>query len=465
MREVRTVKLDKFKPRDYQIAACDAFENLGYKRMCLVWSRRSGKDIVAFNLLLRAAFREVGVYFYCLPTFSQGRKVIWDSITNDGKRFIDFIPRELINSLNSQELKITLKNGSLIQIIGSDSYNTSLVGTNPKMVVFSEMALSDSDAFKFVLPIINSNNGRIICISTPRGRNAFWDLYQIALNSPDWFCQKLSVADTKHIPLERIQQDIDEGLVSPDLVEQEYFVSFDLGASGSYYAKYIDKLRLGGQIGKLPWNPSFLVSTAWDLGWRDTTCIIFFQKIGRNIHIIDAYERSKEGLEHYIEYVRKKGYQYEKHWAPHDIAVHEIGSGLSRLEKARQLGLKFEVREGGTKSALPPLSVQDGIEAVRSSLPQMWFDEDNCKGLLKALENYRQEYDEKNKVYRSKPLHDAASNYADAFRYLCLSLSRFKDSETTPEELDRRYRETLYKYDNDGMGSASGFFQSNNRGF
>ncbi len=464
MRLEDEIHLDTFKPRDYQLAAIDAFENKSYKKLLLVWGRRSGKDIVAFNLMIRAAVRKVGVFFYCLPTFSQGRKVIWDSITNDGKRFTDFIPPKLIRSMNSQELKITLINGSIIQIIGSDSYNQNLVGTNPRLVIFSEFALADPDAFKFVRPILNANGGAVIIISTPRGKNEFWSLYQIALNSPEWFCQKLSILDTKHIPLEMIQQDINEGLVSPDLVQQEYFCSFDQGAEGSYYAKYVDKLRLNGQIGQVPWEPSFRVSTSWDLGFSDSTCIIFFQKIGQTVRIIDAYSKNKEGLEHYINIINEKPYQYDKHWGPHDIAVHEMGSGLSRVEKARQLGLKFEVRDGGKSSALPNLSIEDGIEAVRSSLPKMWIDEKNCKDLIKSLENYRQEFDEKRKVYRSKPLHDHNSHFADCMRYLCLSLSRTRDLQSTPEEIDRRYREAAAGYD-DGMGEASGFFREGPGGF
>jgi phage terminase large subunit len=431
---------------------------IGDLRKCF-WCgpRRAGKDIVCWNLMIRQAVRKVGVYMYCLPTFSQGRKVIWDSITNDGMRFMDFIPPSLIRSTNSQEQKITLVNGSIIQIIGSDSYDTALVGTNPRMVVFSEFALADSDAFKFVLPIINNNGGSLLVVSTPRGKNELWNLYNIAMYSPEWFCQKLSLADTKHIPIEIIQQDINDGLVSPDLVQQEYYCSFDQGAEGSYYAKYIDRLRLNRQIGKVPWEPQFRVHTAWDIGVRDSTCIIFFQIIGKVIHIIDCYEKNKEGLEHYVNVVMDKPYQYDKHWAPHDIAVKEFGSGLTRLEKAKQLGLKFETREAGTKSGLPMLSIEDGIEAVRSSLPKMWFDEDRCKPLIKALENYRQEFDEKRKVYREKPLHDLNSHYADAFRYLVLSLSRSQDSQTSPEELENRYRKAQ-GYAGDGMGASQGFF-------
>ena len=423
-----------------------------------------GKDVCCWALLIRQAVRKVGVYMYCLPTFRQAKLVIFDSIMNDGTRFLDYIPKELIKSVNSQELKIALTNGSIIQLIGSDSYDTSLVGTNPRMVVMSEYALADPRAYHFIRPILNANGGTMMIVSTPRGKNHLWELFNIAQNSPDWFCNKLTLEDTKHISWEEIQKEIVSGEISEDLAMQEYFVSFDQGVEGAYYAKYIDKARVNGQVGVVPWEPNFRVETAWDIGVRDSTCIIFFQRIGQTIRIIDSYEKSKEGLEHYVNVVFGKPYSYSKHWAPHDIAVKEFGSGLTRLEKAKQLGLKFEVRDGGLSSGLPSVSVEDGIAAVRSSFAKMWFDEQNCKALIRALENYRQEWDSKRKVYRNSQLHDHNSHYADAFRYLCLSLSRSRDAQSTPEELDRRFRETAAGYD-DGMGEASGFFREGPRGF
>lgn len=409
--------------------------------------------------MIRQAIRKVGVYMYCLPTFRQAKLVIFDSITNDGKRFLDFIPRELIKSINSQELKVALNNGSIIQFIGSDSYDTSLVGTNPRMVIMSEYALADPRAYYFIRPILNANGGTMIILSTPRGKNSLWELYNIAKNNPEeWFCSKLTLQDTQHISWDEIQKEIQAGEISEDLAMQEYFCSFDIGIEGAYYAKYIDKMRVNHQIGDVPWEPGFKVDTAWDIGVRDSTAIIFFQKIGQTIRIIDCYEKSKEGLEHYAKVISNKPYNYGKHWAPHDIAVKEFGSGLSRLEKARQLGLKFETRDNGARSALPMISLEDGIEACRSSFAKMWIDDQRCAPLIKALENYRQEYDTKRKVYRDKPLHDFNSHFADAFRYLVLSLSRTKDGQTTADELEKRYIQTV-----EGQDHMPNFFRDDFR--
>lgn len=396
--------------------------------------RRAGKDVCGFNLMIRAALKKVGVYYYIFPTYNQGRKILWDSLTNAGDRFLDYIPRELVSSMNSQEMKIRLVNESLIQVVGSDNYD-SLMGTNPRGVIFSEYALQDPRAYQYIRPILTANFGWALFLSTPRGHNHLWELYQIALNSPDWFCYKLTLEDTRHIPMHEIDRERAEGVMSEDLIQQEYFTSFDMGIEGSYYAKYLDRMRLTGQIGIVPWEPGFKVHTSWDLGVRDSTTIIWFSVVGQVVRILDCYENSKEGLSHYIKVIESKPYSYGKHFAPHDIAVREFTSGMSRIERARQLGINFTVTSN--------LSIEDGIESVRASFAKIWIDEVKCAKLIKALNNYRQEYDIKKKVYKSQPLHDWSSHFADCMRYLCISLPKTRDG-VSPEELDRRYREAMF---------------------
>jgi phage terminase large subunit len=432
------IHLNKFKPRPYQLPIVDAIENKGYKRVIAIMPRRAGKDLTAFNLCIRQCIRKPCVIYYVFPTYAQGKKVIWDSVTNTGDRILDFIPDSLVDSKNSQEMKIRFKNGSLLQIVGSDNYD-SLMGTNPQGVVFSEYALQDPRAYQYIRPILAANLGWALFISTPRGKNHLYELYQIALHSKNWFAMKLTLDDTQHISPAEIERERAEGVMSEDLIQQEYYTSFDMGVEGAYYAKYMDKMRLDGRIGDVPYEPGFKVYTAWDLGVRDSTTIIFFQTVGTTIRIVDCYENSKEGLDHYAKVLASKPYLYGKHIAPHDIAVRELGSGVTRIEKAKQLGIKFTIADN--------ISIVDGIEAVRSTLNKVWIDQ-KCVPLIKALENYRQEYDVKNRVYKTQPLHNFASHFADAMRYLCVSLPKTRDGLSS-EELDRRYQEAV-------MGSNAG---------
>lgn len=428
------VKLDNFVPRWYQTPILDAIENKGYTRVLAILPRRAGKDIAAWNLCIRQCLKRTQTIYYIFPTFAQARRVIWQGITNDGTHFLDFIPPEVIAAKNSQEMSIRFKNGSILCLIGSDNYN-SLMGTNPQGIVFSEYALQDPMAYSYIRPILTANGGWAVFISTPRGKNHFYTLYEIARNSKDWFCLRLTVNETRHIPLSEIERERAEGILSEDMIQQEFYVSFDMGVEGAFYSKYLDTMRIKGQIGHVPWEPSFKVNTAWDLGVRDSTAIIFFQNIGATIRIIDYYEKSKEGLEHYVSVLDSKPYNYGRHIAPHDIRVREFGSGLTRIEKARQLGIRFNVADD--------IGLFDGIEAVRSTLPRIWIDEGNCSQLLKALENYRQEYDAKRQVYKTQPLHSWASHAADALRYLCVSVPKMSQT-TTAEDLERRYYEAVY---------------------
>ena len=115
--ETRRV-LNSFKPRHYQIPIMDAIENKEYKKVVAILPRRAGKDMVAWNIAIRQCIKKICIVYYIFPTYSQAKKVIWDSITNEGKKFTDFIPNELITSKNSQEMKITFVNGSILQLIG-----------------------------------------------------------------------------------------------------------------------------------------------------------------------------------------------------------------------------------------------------------------------------------------------------------------------------------------------------------
>src|SRR5690348_10801527 len=411
MSVMTTVHLNRFKPREYQIPIMDAILNKGYKRVLCILPRRAGKDVCAFNIMIRAALKKVGVYYYIFPTYSQAKKVIWTSITNTGERFLEYIPQEIIKSTNSQEMTIHPTTGSLIQSVGSDNVD-ALVGTNPQGVVFSEYAIQDPRAYQFLRPILVANDGWCLFVSTPRGKNRLITLYGIARTNPEWYCLKLSVDQTNHIPLEFIEKERAEGLMSDDLIQQEYYVSFDMGVEGAYYTKYLDRMRLRGQIGDVPWEPAHEVHTCFDIGVSDSTTILFVQIIGQTVRIIDSYENSKVGLEHYVKVVKQKPYDYGKHIAPHDIRVKEFGSGITRWEKARQLGITFTMAPG-----YPKVTLEDGIEAVRSSLAKIWIDS-SCSSFIKAIENYRQKYDHKNKVYHNEPLHDWSSHWADCLRYL-----------------------------------------------
>ena len=196
---------------------------------------------------------------------------------------------------------------------------------------------------------------------------------------------------------------------------------------GSYYAQLLLNAKDDERIISVPYDPSVKVHTAWDLGIGDATSIWFFQLVGHEVHIIDFYENSGVGLEHYVNVLNSKPYAYGESLLPHDARAKELGTGKSREEVLVSLGVRPEI--------LPAQSVEDGINAVRTLLPRCWFDERKCKDGLRALRRYHREFDDKRRTFKPRPVHDWASHAADAFRYLAMGMDRIWHEKPTPLDI------------------------------
>lgn len=431
-----------YEPRDYQLPILRSIDE-GKKRIVWVAHRRSGKDKTCVNIIAKKMLERVGTYYYVFPTYNQGRKILWDGIDKDGNRFLDHFPKELIQGKpNETEMKLHFKNGSLFQIVGADNID-SIVGTNPVGVVFSEYSLIDPAAWGFIRPILAENGGWAIFVFTPRGENHAYDIFELAKNDPDWYCQTNPASQTKAIPAEILESERAEiiRLYGNDaLYQQEYECNFTVPISGAYYADQIMLAYSKGRVGHVPYEDRLTVDTFWDLGINDRMAIWFAQSVGPELRLIDYYENTGQGLPHYIQVLQSKGYIYGQHTAPHDIEVRELTNGISRLDTARKLGINFRVA--------PKLPIHDGIDAARSLFGKCWFDSEKCKNGINALKNYRKLYDEKRKTYLNQPYHDWSSNAADAFRYMAISLD-FKHQNKPAEQPDKytrnfnRQRETV----------------------
>ena len=405
-----------WKPRPYQLPLWKYMEG-GGKRAVAVWHRRAGKDLSSINWCAVSALTRPGLYWHLFPTYNQGRKIAWDGMTRDGRKFLEHFPKEMWEAVNNTEMRLTLKNGSIYQVVGTDNVDR-LVGANPVGVVFSEYSLQDPRAWDYIRPILAENGGWALFIYTARGRNHGYDLLNVAKKNENWFQQVLSVEDTRAIPLSAIDEERASGMPE-EMIQQEFYCSFDAPLVGSYYGNAMARLLADRHLTKVPYEPLLDVHTAWDLGVGDSTSIIFYQLSGAEIRIIDYYEMQGEGLAHYAKVLREKEYVYGEHLAPHDIQVRDFSTGKSRLEAARELGIRFRV--------VPNLRVDDGIEAVRNTLPKCYFDEDKCSHLIESLRQYRKDYDEKRQVFRDRPLHDWTSHPADAMRYLALGVRQRND--------------------------------------
>lgn len=429
------LKLPNFDPRGYQLDVLQALDS-GKKRAVMVWHRRAGKEVVCFNYMVRQAFwHRVGTYVYFFPTTRLGRRILWDGMNKDGKRFISYVPDEIMKGRpNEQEMKIKLINGSIIQIIGTDMIEN--VGVNPVGLVFSEFSLQDPKAWTYTRPILRENGGWAIFNFTPRGRNHAYDMYLMAKNNPDWFCQKLTIEDTGVLTKEDIEKERIEGM-SEQMIQQEYYCDFEQGAEGAYYAKLLNKAEVEGRITNVPFDSQYGVSTFWDLGVGDETVILFVQVKGQEIHLIDMYRNDGEALSHYINVIkdkeRNKGYNYSAHWAPHDIEVRDLTQGArTRRQIARELGVNFRV--------VAKMPIAEGIELARGIFPRLWIDSQNCTYFVKCMENYHKHFNEKLNVYSDRPVHDWSSHTADSFRYMAIALNKRSSGSMSEEEANAMER-------------------------
>jgi len=433
----------KFKARSYQQ---NIFKQVGsdihkLKRGVAVWHRRSGKDKTFLNFDIREMHYRIGAYYYIFPTLTQGRKIIWDGIDRDGFKFMDHFPREMVQSKNKSDMQVKLKNGSIFQIVGTDHLD-SIIGTNPVGVIFSEYSLQNPIAWDFIRPILSENGGWALFNYTFRGKNHGWDLYEMARQNDKWYCELLTVTDTKRedgtpvISSEAIDEERQAGM-DEDLINQEYYCDPSATDKGAFYSDQLKWIDENNRVREVNYEPDLLVMTFWDIGRTDYNSIWFTQKAGEEIRIIDFYQNHNKGIDHYIDFIlgekntdgRRVGglpYKKYKHWAPHDIKVTEYTSNQSRIEYARLNGVDFNV--------VPDISIQDGIDAGRRVLKYCYFDnkigkrtsdngEHGVNFGLNALRSYRKLFDEKRKTYKDIPHHDWASHPADAFRYLSIGIA------------------------------------------
>lgn len=429
---MKEINLPICQLRPYQKDWWHAFFVDQYKKMVLVCHRRSGKDLFCINLIAAAMQERVGTYLYLLPEQAHAKRIIWDGIIAGGKRFLDYFPRELIKRINNSEMIIEYKNGSIFRLGGSDQYNKQ-VGTNPVLIIFGDYALHKPTAWGYLSPILVENKGKVIFQFTPRSYNHAYDLYMMAVKNSKWYVSKLGIADTQKsdgspaVTQEDINEQLAEGFDAA-LIDQEYNVSFEGPNTGSYFGKFLTEAMENKRIFDFPIKSEYPVYTSWDIGMNNSTTIWFWQEYGGLYHFINAYDNTDEGVEHYylylIEFAAKYKLSYATHNAPHDVKVREWGAGKTRIQQAFELGLYLK--------DVVKLGINDGIARVRRLFPRCVFHETNCKKGLKALREYRREWNADRKYYVDSPFKDWSTDYADSFRYFAVSVLMENVSNKNP---------------------------------
>jgi len=396
------------KLRDYQQEPWDKIFVEGVKKLSLEWHRRCGKDLFCLNAQIAYAMLNKGNHWYILPETQQVRNSIWEGITSEGTKYLDFIPQELIHKVDNQSMKIYLKDpdcptksGSIISFLGGDRYDKR-VGAGLKSCVISENSLQKPNLYNLAIePILKETDGLIMFNFTPRGSNHATIMHDFLMNHPDYYASTLTIRDTGIVDEADLAEERERGKPE-ELIQQEYYCSREGANFGSYYGDMLNQYK--AHIGNYSYDSGYPVHTLWDLGISDQMAIWFIQFIGRDIYVIDYYENSNYALGHYASVLLGKGYMYAMHHLPHD------GNQRQMTSDERAATIQQQLKNLGVspiKIHPKRMDIYGAIQRVRTFLSRTYFND--SKEVMEgheALKQYQREWDEGRQVFRNTPLHN-----------------------------------------------------------
>lgn len=387
---------------------------------CLVAHRRAGKTVSCVADLIDAALRCQNPdprFAYVAPFYVQAKDVAWGYL----KRFtapIDGV------KFNEAELRVDLPNGARIRLYGADNYDR-MRGVYLDGVVLDEYADMPPAAWTEVIrPALADREGWAVFIGTPKGRNEFFRIWELAQDDPSWFAMMLKASESGLVK----QTELDDAAkdMTPEQYAQEFECSFDAAILGAYYGSDIARAEREGRVGMFPLDPLLPVHTAWDLGIGDSTAIWLWQAAPDGLRVIGHIEDHGKALPHYVGELSALGYRYGLDFVPHDAKARELGTGRTRVETLISLGRKPQL--------VPAHTVEDGINALRVMFPRIRFDAEATKHGLEALRQYRTDFDEKTKAFKNTPRHDWTSHSADAARYMAIA---YRDMVAPPKPVKK----------------------------
>lgn len=407
----------------------------------MVCHRRAGKTVACVNeLIIRGLHTKKANarYAYVAPFRQQAKEIAWTYLkaATDGLRTEK--PRE-------SELRVKLPGDVWITLYGADNPD-ALRGLYFDGIILDEFGdMKPSLMSEVILPCLADRQGWLAIIGTAKGRNQFYDYKrQAEADQVKWYYKMLKASESGLLPESELQ--ILRDTMTEAQYEQEMECSFDAAVTGTYYADLINELQKDGQLvteGPALFDPAEKVYAAADIGRSDYCAWWFWQPRKDGIAIIDYYHATGFGPEHYLEMLANKPYEYHQIWLPWDARSRTFATKRTTLEqfmhpditlpshypKGFQLPIRLSAK----------MAIQHGIDAVRMMLKSCHFDMRTCEAGVDALRSYRRQWHEHTQSFAEKPLHDWASDSADAFRYLALVADKVipVPAEEAPARVDK----------------------------
>ena len=421
--------------RPYQLEIRDVLVNNISKRILAQWPRRSGKEVTTWNLILDFAISEPGMYLMVYPTNVRARKILWEGAmlekeTGASIKFVEMLPKRLLaRKPNDADMTLHLTNGSLIWVVGCDIDPEKLRGTNPRGIVFSELAFSDPKVLYNMMPVLRQNGGWLFGQSTYDGMNHFYWMLAKNKDDPLWFCKDENINSlvdeegNPYITDEDVDEDRRAGM--PEyLIQQEYYGNVQINEETKYFAIAINEVHKSNRIIKEHYIPNKAVYAFYDIGVHDYTAITLAQfesRAGKSWPTVIGYiENNNRALSFYVDEIRRfcnaRNLTFRRHYVPHDGANRNFNDGLKNTQDY--------LNEMGEECIIVkrPTSHRTAIETIRQKLFMTTFNEENTQRLIDCLSNYEKEFDDKMGKFKDNPKHDWSSHGVKSYQTLALAL-------------------------------------------
>lgn len=390
-----------------------AFHERTERWSVLVCHRRGGKTVAGINDLIRGALtcpRVSPRFAYLAPYRQQAKLVAWDYL----KRFTHPIPGIAISE---SELHVKLPRDGRVTLYGADNYD-ALRGIYLDGAVVDEPADMAPEVWTDLLrPALSDRLGWCVWIGTPKGRNAFFRLYDKAVSDPDWFTMILPAS--KSGILAQSELDSAKKAMGQSSYEREFECSFNAAIPGAIYGDLIEQLRAKSQIQDYEHNRDYPLMSFWDVGDSDYCTQWLLQLEGRHINAVDFHSGTGHGPGFYADKMREWEDKYKSkihgHYLPHDAANIVRGSSWKR-----------DLDEAGLRNTIivPRTPVLwDTIHELRALLPRFYIHKTNCSKAygderlmmpsgLDCLEFYSKKETEEGGTLHEEPVHNEFSHGA-----------------------------------------------------
>ena len=191
--------------------------------------------------------------------------------------------------------------------------------------------------------------GWALFIGTPKGRNAFFEVYENAVAAEDWFAMKLKASETGLIDqteLVAMRNDM-----SANEYRRELECDFDAAVEGAYYAECLEQARNDKRIGVVPADPLMQYRAFWDIGVADACAIWVAQFTGREVRVLNYYEAEGQSLAYHLNWLRDNGYGSALCVLPHDGAQRDKFTATRFEDHVRAAGFAVETVPNAGKGA------------------------------------------------------------------------------------------------------------------